>query len=211
MDNLIEYWPTLLLVYITTFVIIISPGPSSFAIISTSMAGGRKSGILVACGVVCGALTWGSLGAVGVSTLLVATPNALTFIKIFGGVYLLFLACKSFLKVFVTRKDKSVNYLNITKRISFLKGYGIHMSNPEAMMGWIAIISLGVNETSPKLAPLYIVSGCVLIAIVTYGSYAFLFSSEKIANLYLKLYKVIESLFTLIFGFAGITLLMTVI
>ncbi len=154
-------------------------------------------------------MTWGTLAAVGVSALLAAKPEALVLIKIFGSIYLLYLSFKSLLKMRASHAYNRLNS-NYSKHTSFLKGYGIHMSNPEAMMGWIAIISLGVNETSPELAPYYIVCGCVLIAIAIYSSYAYLFSSNMIANMYSRFDKIIEGIFASIFGFASVTLLMTV-
>jgi len=174
------------------------------------MSLGRKFGLLVAGGVICGAITWGTLAAVGVSALMASKPEALVFIRIFGSIYLIYLSLKSFSKIFSRPKIKAeISYTS--NHISFLKGYGIHMSNPEAMMGWIAIISLGVNKDSPEFAPFYIVLGCIMIAVTIYSSYAYLFSTSRITTIYTKFSKAIEGVFVLIFGFAGISLFLTVL
>ena len=49
-------------------------------------------------GVVLGALTWGTLGVIGVSAILALNPSALIIIKLFGGGYLMFLSLSSLKK-----------------------------------------------------------------------------------------------------------------
>lgn len=205
----IDYLPTLVLVYTASFMIIISPGPSSFAIMSSSMTFGRKEGFLVMLGVVCGAMTWGTLASVGVSAFLAAKPNAVGVIKVFGGVYLLYLAFKAFIRMLALLPKDNLSRQPFT-RISFIKGYCIHMTNPEAMLGWIALITLGIKSNSPALAPFYIVGGCLVIGIMVYGANAYLFSTNKIIETYRCYRRAIEAVFTVVFGFAGATLLISV-
>jgi threonine/homoserine/homoserine lactone efflux protein len=52
--------------------------------------------LALALGVAAGTLTWALLTAIGLSTLLATYASALLFIKIFGGLYLLWLAYKAF-------------------------------------------------------------------------------------------------------------------
>ncbi len=177
---------------------------------NSSMTFGRRNGFLVMLGVVCGAVTWGTLASIGVSAFLAAEPNAVGFIKVFGGVYLLYLAVKAFNRMLNSRKNTNLSKQPV-KRLSFIKGYLIHMSNPEAMLGWIALITLGLKASSPELAPFYIVGGCVLIGIFVYGANAYLFSAKKISEIYMRYSRFAEAAFTIIFGFAGATLLISVV
>lgn len=196
----------MLLVYATTFIIIISPGPSGLTIISTSMIYGRSSGFLVAAGIICGAVTWGTLAAVGVSALLAVLPGAVVGIRIFGGIYLAFLAYGSVVRV-IKKPELHAPAINKNKQLFYLKGYGVHMSNPEAMLGWIAIISIGMTENAPRFASFYIVAGCVAIAIVVYNSYAFLFSIGKISSLYQRVRVYFDVVFAILFALAAYKLL----
>lgn len=177
---------------------------------NSSMTFSRRDGFLVMLGVVCGAVTWGTLATLGVSTFLAAEPNTVGFIKIFGGIYLLYLAFKAFNRMLKSPKMVVLSKLSVT-RISFIKGYLIHMSNPEAMLGWIALITLGLKPNSPAFASFFIVVGCVLIGIFVYGAYAYLFSAKRINEVYMNYSRFIEAVFTIIFGFAGMTLLISVV
>ncbi len=202
---MIDYLDTLALIYVTTFVIIISPGPSSLTIISTAMMQGRKPAFGVAGGVITGALTWGTSAAIGVSALLAAFPNGVTAIQLFGGCYLSYLAYCSGIRVLTTPEIKPPD-LDWKKRYFYLKGYTVHMSNPEAMLGWIAIMSMGLTDDAPEFAPVYIVSGCISIALVVYNCYAYFFSVEKIASFYLSVRRVVDTLFAAFFAFAAFKL-----
>jgi len=84
------------------------------------------------------------------------------------------------------------------------------MTNPEAMMGWIALITLGLTEEAPPSAPLMILAGCFAIAIFLYSLYAVLFSYKKVMQFYDLYGRILEGLFSLIFAFASLTLFLNV-
>lgn len=94
--ELYTYLPGILLSYGAFLMAIASPGPNVLAVIGTSMAVNCASGLALAMGVAAGTLTWALLTAIGLSTLLATYASALLFIKIFGGLYLLWLAYKAF-------------------------------------------------------------------------------------------------------------------
>src|ERR1700738_682609 len=96
MDQISLYLHGLLLACSAFLLAIPSPGPNVLAVIGTSMSVGRKSGIALALGVAAGSFCWAMLTACGLSALLASYASALIAIKIGGGLYLLWLAYKSF-------------------------------------------------------------------------------------------------------------------
>jgi amino acid exporter len=96
MDQIANYLPGIILAYSVFFVAIASPGPNVLAVIGTSMAVGRASGIALALGVAAGSFCWAVMTAAGLSALIAHYAAALTVIKIAGGCYLLWLSYKSF-------------------------------------------------------------------------------------------------------------------
>ena len=85
-----------LLVVFTAYVIASgSPGPSTLRIMGVAMNHGRRAGLALAAGVISGSLFWGLSAATGVSALLARYAEALTVLKIFGGLYLLYLAVRA--------------------------------------------------------------------------------------------------------------------
>lgn len=172
------------------------------------MSLGRKAGLYIMIGVVLGAITWGTLSVIGVSALLAFNPDIIFFIQLFGGGYLMYLSLSSLKKALQKKDLKKLETKNFS-RASIFKGYAVHMTNPEAMMGWIALITLGLTENAPKLAPVMILAGCFAIAISVYSFYAVLFSYKKVRQFYNIYGRILEGLFFLIFAFASMTLFMS--
>ena len=85
----------LLLVYTTYVIAAGSPGPSTMRIMGVAMNQGRKAGLIFASGVVTGSIFWGLMAVTGVSAILTRFAEALVILKIFGGLYLLYLAFKA--------------------------------------------------------------------------------------------------------------------
>jgi len=94
MHEISTYLPGILLAYSAFLLAIASPGPNILAVIGTSMSVSRGSGVALALGVASESFTWAILTVFGLSALLATYASALIFIRIFGGLYLLWLAYK---------------------------------------------------------------------------------------------------------------------
>jgi threonine/homoserine/homoserine lactone efflux protein len=203
------YLPGILLAYTAFLVGIASPGPNVMAIMGTSMAVGRASGIALALGVATGSFTWALLTVSGLSALLANYANALYFIKIFGGLYLMWLAYKAFRSA-ITAQDLEAKELAGGRRSPFgyaTRGYIIQMTNPKAALAWIAIISLGLQEGAPLWVGAMIVLGTFALSILIHVLYAVAFSTPIMVGLYARARRGIQATLGLFFGVAGLRLL----
>ena len=68
--------------------ITISPGPDNLMVLSLGMSRGRKQGMAFGLGCALGCLSHTLLAAIGVSSLLLASPIAFTSLRVGGGLYL---------------------------------------------------------------------------------------------------------------------------
>ena len=75
---------------------VISSGPNILAIIGTSMQRGRRHGVALALGVGTGSGIWAILTVTGLTALVTAYAGAIALLKIFGALYLLWLAYRAF-------------------------------------------------------------------------------------------------------------------
>jgi amino acid exporter len=205
MEQVATYLPGMLLVY-TAFVLgMLSPGPNVLAVVGTSMGSGRGPGAALALGISAGSFCWGALTITGLTALLTIYAWLITAIKIFGGMYLLWLAVKAF------RSAASRAVLQ-TQQLSggggrfgyFLRGLTIQMTNPKAALTWIAIISLGVHPDAPLWVGLAIVLGTGALSIVGHLAYAFAFSTNTMVAFYGRARRWIEASLGVFFCFAGI-------
>jgi threonine/homoserine/homoserine lactone efflux protein len=188
---------------------IASPGPNILAIIGTSMATNRRSGVALAVGVATGSFTWAVLTVIGLSALLAAYASALLVIKIAGGLYLLWLAYKAFRSA-ASRQDIDAAALAGGERTPLgyaLRGYVIQMTNPKAALAWIAIISLGLTQNAPLWVGAVIVAGTFALSLAIHVLYAVAFSTPVMVRAYSRARRYIQATLGAFFAFAGLKLL----
>jgi len=209
MENVTIYLPGIILAYSAFLLAIASPGPNILAVIGTSMSVGRKSGIALALGVATGSFTWALLTVFGLSALLASYASALILIKIFGGLYLLWLAYKSFKSATSTHDIEAQELAGGMRTPSgyFQRGYIIQMTNPKAALAWIAIISLGLQEGAPLWVGAAIILGTFIMSISIHILYALAFSTASMVRIYSKSRRIIQGVLGTFFTYAGLRLL----
>lgn len=209
MSTIHTYLPGILVAYTTYAIVTVSPGPAVMATIGTSMSYGRQAGIALALGIVTGSLCWGVLAAAGLSALLASYAGAMEVIRVLGGLYLLWLAYRAFRSA-ATRQELTARVIAdapISRRAYFFRGWGVHMTNPKAIMGWIAIISLGLSPGSPPWVAGVILLGTAVFGVTFYTLAALAFSTSTAVRVYGKCRRAIEATLGVFFVFAGARML----
>lgn len=209
MEDIALYLPGILLAYAAFLLAISSPGPNVLAVIGTSMAVGRPSGMALAAGVATGSFTWAMLTVLGLSAILSTYAAALWVIKVFGGLYLLWLAYKS-LKSAMSRHDIEAKELaggRTSPAGYFRRGYIIQMTNPKAALAWIAIISLGLQDGAPLWVGAVIVLGTFALSMIIHLLYAVAFSTSIMVRMYGRARRGIQAVLGTFFALAGLKLL----
>lgn len=205
MDTLLQLLP----VYAAYLLGTASPGPSNMAIMGVAMSQGRAPALCLAAGVVTGSLCWALLVASGLSGLLLAWAQAIVAIKMVGGVYLLWLGFKAARSAMHKTgiDDNLATALPLSGKALYRRGLLLHLSNPKAILVWMAIMSLGIQPgASSQMLPL-IVAGCAVLGTVVFSSYALLFSTHAMSRGYQRCRRPIEATFALFFTAAGLKLL----
>ncbi len=209
MDQVFIYLPGIVLAYSAFLLAIASPGPNILAVIGTSMSVGRQSGIALALGVAAGSFCWAVLTVVGLSALLTSYAYALIVIKTAGGLYLLWLAYKSF-RAAATVYDIEAKALAGSIRSPlgyFARGLTVQMTNPKAALAWIAIMALGLQNNAPLWVGISLVVGTSILSVIIHYVYAVAFSTAAMVRVYSKARRWIQGALGVFFTFAGIRLL----
>jgi threonine/homoserine/homoserine lactone efflux protein len=199
----------ILLVFAAYVVVIASPGPSTMAIMGTAMAQGRRSAVALALGVVTGSMIWALLAATGISTLLAAYAEALVAIKIAGGLYLLYLSWKSARAALSVRPRRAATAPAIRAGALWRRGVLLHLTNPKAILGWIAIMSLGLGPDAPARTLAVFVAGCAVLGLTVNVGYALAFSTGVMTRAYAQARRWIEGTLAVLFAYAGVRLLLS--
>lgn len=201
-----------LLVVYTAYVIAAgSPGPSNLRIMGVAMNHGRKAGLALATGVISGSLIWGISAATGVSALLARYAEALIVLKIFGGVYLLYLAVRAARSAMTPDAATSPMPAHTdaapSSAILYRQGFIMHLTNPKAVLAWIALVTLGLGPDASWHDVATILAGCAVLSITIFGGYALVFSTAPMVRVYRRARRGIEGVLAACFGFAGLRLL----
>ncbi|OWV78358.1 amino acid transporter [Rhizobium sp. R634] len=198
----------LLVVYIAYIIAAGSPGPSNMAIMNVAMSRGRRPALALAAGVITMSTCWGLIAVTGISTLLVSYVHALLVVKLAGGVYLLWLAWKAARSAITSEVTAGEVVRPAVPLVAlYRRGILMHLGNPKAVLGWVAIMSLGLKPgASPEMA-VTAFGGCVLLGITIFAGYALLFSTAPMVRAYARAWRWIEASLAVFFAGAGSRLL----
>jgi amino acid exporter len=207
MSELHLYLPGILLAYAACLLGLASPGPNVLAVLGTAMAEGRRAGIALALGIAGGSVLWALMTAAGLSALLASYAAALTVIKIAGGLYLLWLAFKALRAASSAHAIATTVERHRSPRVYALRGLAIQMTNPKAVLAWIAIMSLGLQHDAPLWVVGAIVVGTSALSLAIHYLYAVAFSTPTMVRLYGRARRAIQATLAVFFGCAGVKLL----
>jgi len=117
----------------------ISPGPDIVYVLVQSMANGKKAGIITTLGLVSGIMVHTTLVAFGVSAIIKESDTIFMLIKIFGALYLFFLAYKVFRsgKSF-SLSSEEVPINNNNNNTLFMRGFIMNVLNPKVTIFFLA-------------------------------------------------------------------------
>lgn len=200
----------LLLVFTAYIIGAASPGPSNMRIMGVAMHQGRKSALVLAAGVISGSFFWGLMAATGLSAILTRYAHVLLVLKIVGGLYLLFLAIKAGRSALTSDRGFE-KALESTPAVSGLglyrRGLLMHLTNPKALLGWVATMTLGLGPNTTPETVVIILAGCAMLSVTIFCGYAIVFSTAPMIRSYRRARRWIEGTFALVFGAAGVKLL----
>lgn len=199
-----------LIAYMAYFVGTASPGPSNLAIMSLAMGSGRKAAFAFALGVMSGSFSWALLASLGLSAVLATYSQLLVAIRLAGGLYLLWLGVKSARSAMTPLQPlASVTRAPETSRRLYLRGLLLHLTNPKAILVWLSIVSLAVPVSGGASHTAPVVLGCMCIGVCVFSSYAVLFSTATARRVYGSIRRWLDGSLAIVFGLAGVKLLMS--
>lgn len=210
MQDLHIYLPGFIIGYGIFLVAMLSPGPNILTIIGTSMSTGRSAGMALAFGTAIGSFGWALLSIAGLTAIIATHAWAFIAIKIIGGLYLLWLAYKSFLSA---SKDQDMTIKALEGNVSLLRyfwrGFTVQMTNPKAAIFWVAMMSVAFKDGAPVPIMLLFGLGVFVLSFVLHQLYAIAFSTNVMVNTYTKARRPLQAILGTFFTFAGFKLLLS--
>jgi threonine/homoserine/homoserine lactone efflux protein len=192
-------YPILIGFFLSALALALSPGPDNIFVLTQSMGHGTKSGMTVVFGLVSGCLVHTTLLAFGVSEVIKRSDALFFIIKLFGALYLLFLAMK------VYKSDASIQLeegksVKKSGRNLFWTGFTMNVLNPKVTIFFLAFFpGFLFSETLNTVVQFYVLGLLFMLsATIVFGTIALLAGSisnylkhHKKAGLYLKWMQII--------------------
>jgi len=165
---------------LATSALAISPGPDNIYVLVQSISNGKSYGLATVCGLITGCIIHTTLLAFGVSAIIKANENIFLAIKIFGAIYLLYLA------FMVYKSDSEVDLeANGAPKKSlkalFVQGFFMNVLNPKVTIFFLAFFpGFLFSDSLGTVIQFYILGGIfMLVSFVIFSTIALLASEIK--------------------------------
>ena len=165
---------------IASIILAITPGPDMTLFVSRTLSQGRAAGFASMAGALTGTLVHTTLVVVGISALIVASPNAFFALKIFGAGYLVFLAYQAirYGSAFSPVK-KSGPRLSLVR--SFSIGLGVNLLNPKIILFFMTFLPQFVSSTDPNAPGKLFFLGMMFIFLSVPATAPMVFAADRFA------------------------------
>ena len=158
---------------VTMFVMAITPGPANLFAIATGMQKGKGAALLGVAGMNIATLTWFAAAALGLSTLIIAFPQAFHLLALAGAAYLIWLgftSIRSGLKP--AQADEAPRQFRLG-RSAFRDGFAVQIANPKILLFFGAVLPPFIDIHRPLVPQLVMFAaatiGMDVISMSAYG------------------------------------------
>lgn len=163
---------------LATTALAISPGPDNIYVMLQSITHGKKYGLATISGLISGCLIHTTLVAFGVSVIIKQSDTLFFLLKLFGAVYLFYLA----FKVYQSSHDISFEEGSVPKKSYiqlFKQGFVMNVLNPKVSIFFLAFFpGFLFSETQSPVVQFYVLGFLfMIVSFVIFGMIAILAGS----------------------------------
>ena len=200
--SFIPDWPIILQFAIATFIIAITPGPDMTLFVGRSLSEGRGAGFACMFGAMTGVIVHTSLVALGLSALIVASPQAFLVLKIGGAGYLVWLAYQAIRhgSAFSPEKKDGGGH---TLFQNWATGLGINLLNPKVILFFMTFLPQFVSASDPHAPGKLFFLGLLFIPLSLPVTAPMVIAADRFAGLLRKsprVTRVVDYLFAGVFS-----------
>ena len=169
---------TLVTFSIAALVLFIVPGPAVLYIISQSLAGGSRAGLVSVAGIHLGSLVHIGAAIAGLSTLLATSAVAFRTVKWAGAAYLVFLGIQAMRsRNEAIEAEPGAAPVTSLRRV-FRQGFVVNLLNPKTAVFFLAFVPQFVDVTRGTTSQILVLGALfVLLGTISDGLYATVFGS----------------------------------
>lgn len=187
---------------IATFIIAITPGPDMTLFVGRALSEGRAAGFACMLGAMSGIVIHTALVSLGLSALIVASPQAFLVLKIFGAGYLVWLAFQAIVNGSAFSPDTRPRAPRSLVR-NWATGLGINLLNPKIILFFMTFLPQFVSVSDPHAPAKLFFLGLMFIVLSLPVTAPMVIAADRFAGLLKKsprITRIIDYLFAGVFS-----------
>lgn len=160
--------------FLTSLLLALVPGPDNLFVLTQSALSGKKTGLVVVCGLCTGLIFHCCAVALGVAAIFQTSVVAFNLLKWVGAVYLVYLAYLSFRAP--TANIEGGNELRLSSRKLYLRGIIMNITNPKVSIFFLAFLPQFVDPMGSAVSLQILQLGLLFMiaTILVFGAVAIL-------------------------------------
>lgn len=187
---------------LATLIIAITPGPDMTLFVGRTLSQGRAAGLACMAGAMSGVLVHTLLVSLGLSALIVASPQAFLALKIFGAGYLIWLAVQAIRKGAAFSPEKAAGPRRSLAG-NWAMGIAINLLNPKIVLFFMTFLPQFVSATDPYAPQKLLFLGLLFIPISLPVTVPMVLAADSFASMLKRMprvMRVVDYLFAGIFS-----------
>lgn len=178
LDGLLPWLPGFAAAYAIQVVAVASPGPGVALLLGLGLSRGRTFALAASLGIAVGTACLALATTQGLGLLMERVAWLSTVIRVAGACYLMWLAIKAWKRALTPPKIQIASASGSGSLLrSFGSGLAMQLTNPKAIVFWLAIAAVGATKAAPAGIVALFVIGAFSISLVGHAIYAVLLSS----------------------------------
>lgn len=178
MTDLLPFLPGFAAAYAILLVAASSPGPAVAMLLGIGLAQGRGPALVAAAGIATGSVVLNLGTMAGIGLILAEAAWAMTAIRLVGAGYLAWLAWGAFRKAAAgAPPPRAADVAPARAWQHFAAGMALQVTNPKAIVFWIAINAVAATAGGGALVIALFVAGAWAISFACHGAWAVLLAS----------------------------------
>ncbi len=195
----------LLAIALTHLLAIATPGPTFVVVSSHVVAGDRRAGFLVTLGVLLATLTWASMAAAGLGTLLSQQPWLYSMLKWVGGLYLGWLGLKTLRDAWYGKPQHVRSAAATSGGWSAVRaGFTTNMANPKVVAYYASLFGVLIPADAPTVMFVSAVVVALIVSALWWCFITLFFSMPVIQGIYVRSRRSFDAIMgVVLIGLAG--------
>lgn len=191
-----EFWQGLLVLSVVHWLAAAAPGPDFALVTQQTLAHGRKQGIACSAGITLGLTVHIAYSILGLAALIASSTQLLWWIKVLGGLYLIYLGIRGLLASSKSRSmaDRVAGDVSVSAELadsdislgdlrkSFTRGVLCNVLNPKAPIYFVALFTVVLSPELPLYQLLAYAVVMMVIQFIWFSTLVVLLSSAPVSR-----------------------------